>query len=226
MRLAKTDIIADLEAPVVRDLMRRLHRRSNLDDIGSRLPAGVGAAEVADQLVAAGFLELEQLRHLEGDSWWKTTIKGNALAMDSFGKPITRPTAERLLGGLIGRAATWNADQGRVISVERLVVFGSYLDPSTERLGDLDIAATLTHWPPHADPTDWSRRCEDHLQASGCSFSSLVDQLCWPEDEAQMMLRNRSAAIHITIEDIRNLTTRCAVVYTRGTPGVVRLHPP
>jgi len=31
-----------------------------------------------------------------------------------------------------------------------------------------------------------------------------------------MMLRNRSAAINITTEDIHTLTTRFAVVYTRG----------
>jgi len=32
-----------------------------------------------------------------------------------------------------------------------------------------------------------------------------------------MMLRNRSAVIKVTTEDIRNLTTRFAVVYTRAT---------
>jgi len=99
-----------------------------------------------------------------------TTTKGNALAMASFGKPITRAItraiADRLLTGLIDRAATWNTDQGRLISIEQLVVFGSYLDPTADRLGDLDIAATLTHWPQHADPKDWNRRCEDHLHAS------------------------------------------------------------
>ncbi len=213
MRLAKTDIIAGLEAPVVRDVMRRLRHRGNLYDLRSRLPSGVDAAAAADLLVKAGLLQPDHPRG--GDSWWKTTTEGNALAMASFGKPITRATAEQLLTGLIDRAATWNTNQGRLISIEQLVVFGSYLDPTAERLGDLDIAATLTHWPQHADPKDWNRRCEDHLEASGRSFSSLVDRLCWPEDEAQMMLRNRSAAINITIEDIRNLTSRCATVYTR-----------
>jgi len=215
VRLVKTDIIAGLEAPVVRDLMRRLRHRGNLDDLRSGLPSSVDAAVAAEQLVKAGLLQQDHRRAEE--LWWKTTTEGNALAMASFGKPITRATAERLLSGLIDRAATWNTDQGRLISIEQLVVFGSYLNPTIDRLGDLDIAATLTHWPQQADRKDWNNRCEDHLQASGRNFSSLVDRLCWPEDEAQMMLRNRSAAINITTEDIRNLTTRFAVVYTRAT---------
>lgn len=137
--------------------------------------------------------------------------------MASFGKAITRATAERLLTGLIDRATTWNTDQGRLISIEQLVVFGSYLDPAADRLGDLDIAATLARWPPGADTQDWVKRSRAHGRTSGRTFATFVDEMYWPEDDAQMMLRNRSAAINITTEDIRNLTTRCATVYTRGT---------
>jgi len=95
-------------------------------------------------------------------------------------------------------------------------VFGSYLDPAADRLGDLDIAATLARWPPGADTQDWVKRSRAHGRTSGRTFATFVDEMYWPEDDAQMMLRNRSAAINITTEDIRNLTTRCATVYTRG----------
>lgn len=89
MRLAKTDIIAGLVAPVVRDLMRRLRTPGNTDYVRSRLHCGVDAAAVADQLFAEGFLELAK-GHPAGQAWWiTTTTKGNALAMASFGKPIT-----------------------------------------------------------------------------------------------------------------------------------------
>ena len=171
---------------------------------------------MAEQLFAEGFLELEK-GHPAGQAWWITTTKGNALAMASFGKPITRPTADRLLGGLIERAAAWNTNDDRLISVEQLVVFGSYLDPAADRLGDLDIAAAQARWPPGADRQDWVKRRLAHGQASGRTFATFVDELFWPEDEAKMMLRNRSAVIKVTTEDIRNLTTRFAVVYTRAT---------
>ena len=149
MRLAKTDIIAGLEAPIVRDLMRHLRHPGNLDYLRSRLPAGVDAAVAAELLVAAGLLQ--QDHPSAGELWWKTTTEGNALAMASFGKPITRTTAARLLSGLIDRAATWNTNQDRLISIEQLVVFGSYLDPTIDRLGDLDVAATLPRWPQQTD---------------------------------------------------------------------------
>jgi len=54
VRLAKTDIIAGLDAPVVRDLMRRLRTPGDTDYLRSRLPVGVDAAAVADQLFAEG----------------------------------------------------------------------------------------------------------------------------------------------------------------------------
>ena len=78
MRLAKTDIIAGVEAPVVRDLMRRPRHAGNVDYLRSRLPPGVDAAGVAEQLVAAGFLEPDEP---SGLGWWKTTTRGNALGM-------------------------------------------------------------------------------------------------------------------------------------------------
>lgn len=68
VRLAKTDIIAGLDAPVVRDLMRRLRTPGDTDYLRSRLPGGVDAAAVADQLFAEGFLEPAK-GHPAGPAW-------------------------------------------------------------------------------------------------------------------------------------------------------------
>jgi transposase-like protein len=45
-----------------------------------------------------------RFRDAEGDAWWETTIRGNALAQASFRRPITRKTAERHLATWIRRA--------------------------------------------------------------------------------------------------------------------------
>jgi len=65
---------------------------------------------------------------------------GNALAQASFGKPIIRATAARHLAQVIERARGYNADRGRLLTISQIAVFGSYLDPAAERLGDLDLA--------------------------------------------------------------------------------------
>ena len=44
-----------------------------------------------------GYVERAKLARTAGDDWWVTTVKGNALANASFGKPVSRATAARLL---------------------------------------------------------------------------------------------------------------------------------
>ena len=68
---------------------------------------GVSQDAARDQMrafEAAGYVERGGLAHGAGDDWWATTVKGNALANASFGKPISRATATRLLGQVIERA--------------------------------------------------------------------------------------------------------------------------
>ena len=45
-----------------------------------------------------------------------------------------------------------------------------------------------------------------YAQASGRHFSAFQERLFWPARELRMILKNRSPAISITDEDIRELT--------------------
>jgi hypothetical protein len=71
---------------------------------------------------------------------WSSTIKGNALAQASFGKPIRRSTAERHLVQVVDRARAYNTDPDKLLTIQTIIVFGSYLDPAADLLGDLDLA--------------------------------------------------------------------------------------
>ena len=118
------------------------------------------------------------LAHGAGDNWWATTVKGNALANASFGKPISRATATRLLGQVIERARAYNADPARLLAVTEIVVFGSYLDPAVDPLGDLDLAVSTAR-----RDTDGQRYVDkvlEYARASGRSFSAFHDRLFWP----------------------------------------------
>jgi len=107
---------------------------------------GFEPGAVFAQLEAAGYMEKVQVDN-DGDVWWDTTIQGNAPAMASFGKPISRKTADRLMSELLERARAYNADPGRPMFIETLRVFGSYLSPEIDPLGDIDIE-------PHVRPKD------------------------------------------------------------------------
>ena len=142
---------------------------------------GVSQDAARDQMrafEAAGYVEPGTLAHGAGDDWWATTVKGNALANASFGKPISRATATRLLGQVIERARAYNADPARLLTVTEIVVFGSYLDPAVDPLGDLDLAVSTAR-----RDTDGKRYVDkvlEYARASGHSFSTFHDRLFWP----------------------------------------------
>ena len=131
MRVSKNDTICGLAAPAARQLMRAYFDDRPVEVACDIL--GVSQDAARDQMrafEAAGYVERGGLAHGAGDDWWATTVKGNALANASFGKPISRATATRLLGQVIERARAYNADPARLLTVTEIVVFGSYLDPT------------------------------------------------------------------------------------------------
>lgn len=90
MRLSREDRIAGLPAGAARELMRRF-RSAQPEGIISEwiAPDGRSDAEIARALAAEGWLKIN-VEHLDGEAWWETTTRGNALAQASFGKLITR----------------------------------------------------------------------------------------------------------------------------------------
>jgi hypothetical protein len=209
VRVAKSDVIAGLPAELARAIVRRFRGREMTVVGVADLLDGTGhePGTVLAELEAAGYMETVET-DAAGDVWWDTTIQGNALAMASFGKPISRKTADRLVSELLKRAHAYNADQGKPLFVDALRVFGSYLDPQIDPLGDVDIE--LTYGRRITDP----KLVADYARASGRSFSTYVDRLLWPYTELVQHLKNRSAFINITTEDITRLTNRSETIYS------------
>ena len=214
MRVSKSDTICGLAAPTARQLMRAYYDDRPVEV--ACVVLGVNQDAARDQMrafEAAGYVERSGLAHARGD-WWATTVKGNALANASFGKPVSRATATRLLGQVIDRARAYNADPSRLLTVTEIVAFGSYLDPAVGLLGDLDLAVSTVR-----RDTDGQRYVDkvlEYARASGRSFSTFPDRLFWPARELRMILKNRSPALSITDEDVRKLTDRFEVVYAVG----------
>jgi hypothetical protein len=224
VRLSREDRIAGLPAGAARELMRRF-RSAQPEGIISEwiAPDGRSDAEIARALAAEGWLKIN-VEHLDGEAWWETTTRGNALAQASFGKPITRATAARHLAAVIERADAFNADSTHLVEIAELVVFGSYLDPATTHLGDLDLGITFrSPIPATVTRDEHTAILLAYARASGRQFNTFLDRLFWPEHEAVLQLRNRSAVINITSEDVPSLTDRWEIVYpANSTPP---LHP-
>lgn len=203
-------MIAGLPAALVRDFMRKI----GLSEVHHEWAVSFLAGRAVDDPHIA-LAHLERENYIERAEWaghrstgWQTTTLGNALAMASFGRPIKRKTAERLVAEMLVRAGAYNADPGKLCYVERLRVFGSYLDPNITTLGDVDVELVLGNRV--SDP----EVILDYAASSGRSFGSFIDRLFWPQSEAVRFLRNGSTAINITREDIERLTDKFVAIYS------------
>ncbi|WP_426765023.1 hypothetical protein ACP3TD_01525 [Pseudarthrobacter sp. 1G09] len=85
---------------------------------------------------------------------------------------------------------------------------GSYLNPETDPLGDVDIE--LTYGRKITDP----KAVSAYARASGRSFNTYLDQLMWPQTELVQHLKKRSAFSNITLEDITRFTDRSETIYS------------
>ncbi|MDQ1060353.1 putative nucleotidyltransferase [Arthrobacter globiformis] len=209
MRVSKTDAIAGLPAELARAIVRKFRGREMVAEAVADLleDAGYELDAVFAGLEAAGYMERVRVDD-DGDVWWDTTIQGNALAMASFGKPISRRTADRLVSELLERAQAYNADPGKPMFIDTLRVFGSYLSPEIDPIGDVDIELT------YGRRITGQQALSAYTRASGRSFGTYVDQMTWPSTELFLHLKKRSAFISITLEDITRITDRFETIYS------------
>jgi predicted nucleotidyltransferase len=194
--------------------MRAYWQERPTGDLGYWVPSDPRpAAEIVQSLADLGLLE--HRFNSGGEAWWRTTISGNALAHASFRRPIKRATAERHLKGVIERAEAFNTNAKYLVDIVQLAVFGSYLNPTVDRLGDLDLWVVLrSRLPDDLDGDERTTRRLDYAYRTGRRFPQFIDALTWAEDEAVLYLRHRSPVINITRQDITEFAERWDVVYT------------
>lgn len=213
MRIAKTDLIAGLPASAARQFLRRVKNDEFEEEWALSL---LDTPDIDNPSTTLGLFKAQGYIERTGSPdgrylWWRTTILGNALAMASFGRPISRRTAERLVAEMLERARDYNSDSTKPYYVQRLRIFGSFLDTTIDPLGDVDVELVIGHRV--TDPEVLLR----YAAESGRTFPSFMDQLMWPQKEILQTLRNRSTAINITLEDIELFTDQFKTVYEDAT---------
>ncbi|MFN8074148.1 MAG: hypothetical protein U0Q15_01865 [Kineosporiaceae bacterium] len=223
MRLQRGTLVAGMAPELARSVARAVagdYRETEVVAWRARMTERE-VVPLLEALAADGFLlrvdsakgDPENDELPEGGPWplWRTTVTGGALTMASFLKPITRAKVDSLLTGVLDRAIAYNEDTGRPLVITEIRVFGSYLTDAP-LLGDLDLAMSFADRSPDADR---AKVFLAYADASGRSFSTFVERLCWPEKELLQILRNRSGYINVHTEDISRFTDRWETIYPR-----------
>jgi predicted nucleotidyltransferase len=178
--------------------------RTTLRHLRGRLQWGLPELEAATGLrrgkghVLIKALKSEGLIEAAGRGAWKITQAGQTLSSATAARRITRATAEKALQQFLGRVEQVNHDRYFLGKVTRVVLFGSMLNPETERLSDVDLAVEIA-----SKEMDFDRarvknleRVED-LAARGHRFRNFLEQEgCWYWDVFGF-LKGRSRVISL-----------------------------
>jgi DNA-binding MarR family transcriptional regulator len=192
MQIGKAEQIAGVSLTLVRDFFRYIvgwHRSSfELSQLQERLGLSMtSAVALVEELIARGYLAQGQNQD------YALTDKGEELVRASASGKIKRRTAEQALDGLLKRAAEYNADPSKILTVDAIAVFGSFLSDKAQ-LGDLDLAVK---WRDRIPDADRAKRAQAYAQRSGRQFSNFVEFLAWPETELFQILKARKRTIRI-----------------------------
>ncbi len=190
MKISREDTILGLPAVAVRDFFRR-HDVLVPQFIEREL--GLKGQQIQEFIIGAEREGLAAKRWAEEECLHLTT-KGNRLAQART-RSIRRSTAERALESLVLRAKAINHGP-YLYTVRRLAVFGSFLS-DTPTLRDLDVAFELKARVVDGDFFEAERAYVAEAEANGRRFSTYVDELCWPQMEIRMKLKNRSPVISL-----------------------------
>ena len=166
------------------------------------LPPGVGQ-ELARALAAQGLI-----RKLQKDAW---TIcqAGITFTAATAAKRLARATAERALATFMERVARVNSDPYFLGQVTRVALFGSMLNPDTDRPSDVDLAVQIipkiADWESHVEKNN--ERVQE-LMALGHHFRHTIEYAaCW-HLEVFRFLKGGSRAISLADYDVEESLVR------------------
>lgn len=219
MRFDAAQTFAGVPIQRVRDLLRgsALHPFTATDWAERfNMPASQ-ARRLCRALAEAGFIEPAPKQR----NAWQLSVLGSSLGAAQFTAPYRRATADRALGELVERARSLEGDDHPfAYRVAELRVFGSYLQPEADRVGDLDILYRLIER--FTDVAE-QERCEAQRRQMVRSFRNITDEVFWPQTEVVMFLRQRRAIYQLM--DARGMSdfanrVESRLVYSLGAPAV------
>ena len=188
-------VVAGYPVLLVRQALRKLRNverwNSGMLEAAAGLPAGAGR-ELAKALASQGLIQ-----KLQKDTW---TIcqAGMSFTAATAAKRLTRATAERALATFMERVARVNSDSYFLGRVTRVALFGSMLNPDTDRPSDIDLAVEIV--PKITDRDIHLEKNTERVQeliTLGYRFRHSIEYAaCW-HLEVFRFLKGRSRAISL-----------------------------
>jgi len=196
MHLVPRSKLYGLPARSVRDFLRHIGL-ATFDEphLRSRLKLTVANS----RNLLASMLEddlIDRALPIGGTPMYGLTVKGGQLASASFAPQISRAVGERLLAGVIARAADTKAQGSFAFRVVKVALFGSML-VDAPLVSDVDLAVDLKspyegkHW------DEIHRQRVEVAEQDGKVFRTQLRSIVWPRMEIVEYLRGGHGAVSI-----------------------------
>jgi predicted nucleotidyltransferase len=197
MRIDSKEKIAGIPILTIRKLLRRTNGFDSWPESEIirvlKLDAD-RAAKVRDALIEKKLIESTK-GYSNDEAYFCNSLLGNALAVASAAKPVSRDVAEKAFQEFMERVRTVNADPYYIYKVAKVILFGSFLGDS-ETVGDVDIAIDLA--PKEKDSSIFGEQLQKRRAdavAKGRVFKRFIDEATWPQDEVWLFLKSRSRVL-------------------------------
>lgn len=213
MKLDLTQTVGITTLKALRDFIRRHAHRDRISERAVMETFGVRERDVKAVImpwVEAGFVAVVKTDH-PFETPYELTDLGRRLRNAKALKRIPRGRAEAIMKALLAKVQEVNATDDYAYVVDELRVFGSYLDPDAEDLGDIDVSAILE-----------LRRDEDIVEANlrraraSGKVMSYLDELNYGETEVKRALKKVSRHISLhSPHDLERIGAAYKAVFTR-----------
>ncbi len=225
LRITRESIICGVSAMKLREVFLRLDTHSLFGEgyLGTRLSLSPPEENsLLSALLAGGYITEREAQN-EADRRWSLTPKGIEVRNATALRPIPRQKAFQVLEGVLVRARRLHEESYWLWEVEELVVFGSYLDPERELLGDIDIGYRLT---PKEALKERHHELEEERRKvleGQPRYRSYLDWLCSPEIEVRRMLlqgtsgRRNPYLAHHALEEVQRMGCPFRLLYAKPT---------
>ena len=134
---------------------------------------------------------------------YQLTMKGQALCAARSVPPMNKEKADKIFKEFMQRVEEINNNSYYLCKVEKLLLFGSYLNFDKDDYGDIDIAFELKRKIDNFDEYEKARKKRiKEMEEKGKYFSSFMDEMFFPEKEVILKLKNKCQYISLhRVED-------------------------
>jgi len=197
MRIHKKEVLAGIPILKIRDYLRKVSREElTASELRTYFRLNRQKTEVLiHELLGKELLEKRGKKY-------RVTLKGKALCMARCVPAIDKERADDIFREFMRRVEEVNRDDFYLYRVSKLLLFGSYLNPSNTEFGDIDIAFELEQ--KIGNKEEFFHQNELLVEAAiqeGRCFPSLWDEMDYARRLVLLKLKDRNP--YISLHPIR-----------------------